>query len=662
MTIEDRQVKFILSAQDRASAVVNGMRSNLGNLGNQVSGLNGLLGRFGVVFGGAFAGATLTAFIRGTAEGLDKLNDLADATGASVENLSALEDVAARTGTSFEAVGTSVVKLNKVLNEAKPGDATSNILKALGLDAERLRQIDPAEALRQVAVALRGYADDQKKARIVQELFGKSVREVAPLLNDLATQGALVATVTSDQAREAERFNQELSRLQKNATDSGRALVSGLLPALNKLFERGREGAANGGFLNRWFAEIKANLASDDLRVVTGRIEMIQQTIQRQGATPKLLKDLAALREEADRLTAKALAASDAVKGTFAAPPAPRDARRALRDAENAIAERPSLPSVIDATPKVPKKKNTDLVGPEVPDFLRDAQKAIDEVDSAKVRDLRLQLQQLISIRAVSGAGRVDEAILDVEEALARLDPAARAAAESKQRLDALLANTPSAELKRAREEMDLLAAALAKAADPEQVKQIQEAMEAVAERIGAMPTTSEKAFDEMEELAKQAARNIQSALGDTIYRTFKRDTDNLLELWADMLLRMAAEAAAAQLGKYLLGDGGITGLGTKIGSGIGSLLSLFGGFFAEGGTLGAGKWGIAGERGPEVIRGPAEVVPLNRSQASAAGSSVVNNFNVGAGVQRHEVLALLNQFASVLMGQVDRRLARVGA
>jgi outer membrane murein-binding lipoprotein Lpp len=31
---------------------------------------------------------------------------------------------------------------------------------------------------------------------------------------------------------------------------------------------------------------------------------------------------------------------------------------------------------------------------------------------------------------------------------------------------------------------------------------------------------------------------------------------------------------------------------------------------FAEGGILGAGQWGIAGESGPELIRGPAQVVP----------------------------------------------------
>ena len=47
----------------------------------------------------------------------------------------------------------------------------------------------------------------------------------------------------------------------------------------------------------------------------------------------------------------------------------------------------------------------------------------------------------------------------------------------------------------------------------------------------------------------------------------------------------------------------------SSIGSAIGD---AFGGWFANGGTLGAGKWGIAGEAGPELITGPATITPLN--------------------------------------------------
>lgn len=53
-------------------------------------------------------------------------------------------------------------------------------------------------------------------------------------------------------------------------------------------------------------------------------------------------------------------------------------------------------------------------------------------------------------------------------------------------------------------------------------------------------------------------------------------------------------------------------GFFSSIASGIGD---LFGGFFANGGTLGAGKWGIAGEAGPELISGPANITPMGGGQ-----------------------------------------------
>ena len=72
-----------------------------------------------------------------------------------------------------------------------------------------------------------------------------------------------------------------------------------------------------------------------------------------------------------------------------------------------------------------------------------------------------------------------------------------------------------------------------------------------------------------------------------------------------------------------------ILGAGKSVLGGIGSVLGdigstvgdWFGGFFANGGTLPAGKVGIVGERGPEMISGPATITPMG-------GQSVVYNIN----------------------------------
>jgi hypothetical protein len=192
------------------------------------------------------AAVAAVAFAKHTVNGLDALNDVSDATGASIENISALEDTALRSGNSFESVTSALVKFNQQLKDTDPENKTATILEKIGLNADRLRQMDPAEALHQVARALAQFADDGDKARVVQELFGKSVREVAPMLKDLAEQEQLHATVTTAEAKAAEDFNKQLADMHKNSTDLARSIAGDLLPQVNALLRAYREGGVLG--------------------------------------------------------------------------------------------------------------------------------------------------------------------------------------------------------------------------------------------------------------------------------------------------------------------------------------------------------------------------------------------------------------------------------
>jgi tape measure domain-containing protein len=86
-------------------------------------------------------------------------------------------------------------------------------------------------------------------------------------------------------------------------------------------------------------------------------------------------------------------------------------------------------------------------------------------------------------------------------------------------------------------------------------------------------------------------------------------------------------------------GGSGIWDTIKSVGSAIGN---FFGGFFANGGTLGAGKWGIAGERGPEIIRGPATITPM--------GGSTMVTYNINA-VDAMSFKTLLAQDPSFIYG-----------
>lgn len=238
------ETKITVSAQDNASRVLQQVRTSLGSVQQSAGLLTNALGLMSAVSVGGFL-----ALAKSSIDGIDALNDLKDATGASIENLSGLEDIALRSGTSLDTVGTALVKMNGVLKDVKPGSDAAKALDSIGLSASQLQAMDPADALLKISVGFNALTDGGARARIAQELFGKSVRDVAPLLKDLGEAGKINATVTTAQAEEAEKFNKQLFALQKNATDAGRAMVSTLLPSLSDGAERFRLAYKHAGSL-----------------------------------------------------------------------------------------------------------------------------------------------------------------------------------------------------------------------------------------------------------------------------------------------------------------------------------------------------------------------------------------------------------------------------
>lgn len=176
----------------------------------------------------------IPAIFNGAADALDAFNDLRDVTGESVESLSGLASLGARTGASFDTVSSSLVKFNKLLKDA--GDnAQGDIFRSLGLDLDKLKNMSSVEALQETAKALANLNDNSAKSRVILELFGKSAAEIAPLLNDVAAAGTLVASVTTEQAQAAEDYNKAVFTLKANVQDAVNTFVATLLPTLTEV-------------------------------------------------------------------------------------------------------------------------------------------------------------------------------------------------------------------------------------------------------------------------------------------------------------------------------------------------------------------------------------------------------------------------------------------
>jgi len=599
------EAKIIVSAEDRSKAVLAGVKASLGQVQGKALELNQGFGMLGSVLGSAFAGLSFTAFVKSTASGIDALNDIKDATGASIENISALEDVALRTGTKLDTVTTSLIKLNQALNSAKPGSDAALALESIGLSAEALKREDPAEALRLVAVALSGFADDGNKARLTQELFGKSLREVAPLLVDLASQGKLVATVTTQQAEEAEKFNKQLAQLEKNSMDVARAVVNTLLPSVNTLFAEMRIGTEVFGDFSTALLKMGT---SNPFRSLASRGEDIA----------KLNEELKALQDEASNRGF--LFNSERNKRLQ------ESTRAAIAEQEKLLMyyKRVQLLSLPNASysneGRLPPDEKPSIKGKIKPEDMTARAEKISNAQHAlalyvhtlqeqidKTADLTERQKALDLLKSLGASGEVPEVrelvlglerkllLLKQDEAI-RKDIAKNVEAEAKATKDlddAIYKYSGRLDEARKIAETTRLEAQLAAG-----VEYTPQELENIVKGIAGIKDDAKTELDEMDEMFKQFGRNVQDSLGSTIKSTLKGDFDNIGDLWANLLLEMAAQAAAAQIGKELFGD---WFKGGSLGGGVGSLLGLIGiPGFAAGGSH-AGGLRIVGEHGPEL-------------------------------------------------------------
>lgn len=509
----------------------------------------------GVAVGAAFvaAGTAAVYFGKQVIDGLDALNDVADVTGSTIENISALEDVALRTGASLENVSASMLRFNNVLKEADGKNGASLALQAIGVSVEELKKLDPAEALRQTAVALSGFADDANKARIVQELFGKSVKEIGPYLKDLAESGQLNAKVTADQAAEAERFNKSLFELQTNVNQLARDFSGPLLKSINDTIKAFKEGKAAG----EGFFETAARRYANNIRDVygieretvgssTGRFTPGVMGPPSSLANPQSLPDI-------QKLQAAAKAEDDARKEADKA----AKARQAAAKSANEQAERyidqlnqqilkleevTAVEKVLDDiangrfNAQTDAQKRAALAAAENIDMLKEQAEAEKSAEDSAKRLAQAQKQVADEVKSLYESVRSPIQVFN--DQMARLD----------ELLDA------------GRIGIDLYSQAMANYKD----------------QLADATKKTDDSLDRMSKFAERAQENIQDALGDTLEQALSGNFDNIGKMWASLLAKMAAQALSAQLLDQLFPKtGGSSGGGQKF-DWVGAIAKLF--------------------------------------------------------------------------------------
>jgi hypothetical protein len=643
------RAQITLGASDDTGGAFAAVRGKLDALGRQAQGVSAAFAGVSGTIAAVLGGVSLGVFVRDLAVGVDQLNDLKDATGASIGNLSALEDVAARTGTSFQTVGSALVKFNAALAGAKPGTEAAEVFKRLGLSVAELKNLDPAEAFRQTAVALSRFADDGNKARAVQELFGKSLREVAPLLNDVAKAGELVAKVTDEQANQAEKFNHQLDALSKNSLDAKRALLGDLLPGLNKVLAAFTQfQAAQGlGIGTAALEVLKGNSFADaadgvvfygkKLADLRGQFKIIAETSQgvaRRGALIDLSKDIESAEKlegyyrRLNRLTAADNGQTD-----------PRE-----------LARRGRLAGGTESIGDINKPEKTRDQVSELDKYLQKLREAllatqgISAAEQARIdinRGLLGVLDQATQSQVIGLADALDRIKVraDSEKAFNALREEGRRLTES--------LRTEEEKFSELLDRSNVLVAAgaiswgtYARAS----TSALEKSLENVEKLWSQLPKLG-KRLNEVTEETKAFSSQLNNALGDSILAAFEGSTSRIGDVWKNLIKRMAAQALQAQLSTLLFGEGyGTTSnqVGGVFG-GIGQFLGgLGGGARADGGPVRAGRPYLVGERGPEiVVPGQAGTV-LPNGTAMAAAAAPVYTINV-QGDASENTLRLIN-------------------
>jgi hypothetical protein len=118
--------------------------------------------------------------------------------------------------------------------------------------------------------------------------------------------------------------------------------------------------------------------------------------------------------------------------------------------------------------------------------------------------------------------------------------------------------------------------------------------------------------------------------LGNSILNAFSGLFSGLGSGISGLFGQLGTGAALGAVGGNSIGGAIGSALGTAFFGPIGGLVGgLFGGFFNEGGFIRPGTFGIAGENGPEIISGPANVVSTRDTADMFGGMRSGSNINV---------------------------------
>lgn len=243
------RAQILITAVDQTRTALDGIRNNLGRLGDETRRVQGLLAGLGVSLTlGAFA-----ALVKGAIDSADELNKLSQKIGISVEALSTLQFAAQLSDVGLDTLKTGLKGLSANLTEARAGlGEGAALFQALGVSVEdtagNLKSSDTI--LLEIADRFASFEDGATKTALAVKLFGKSGMDMIPFLNQgssgiralMQEAERLGLKLSTETAQAAEAFNDNLTALKASSSGLGISLATELLAPLRVVTDAIRDG------------------------------------------------------------------------------------------------------------------------------------------------------------------------------------------------------------------------------------------------------------------------------------------------------------------------------------------------------------------------------------------------------------------------------------
>lgn len=230
----DPRARFIISADDRASAALRAVSG-------QVAGVSSSFRTLGRTLGGLVGAGSFALFTKNALNSADQVQKLSQRLGASTEALSQYRHVAQLTGVDFRTLTTGWQRMTRRIAEAANGTGEArNALKELGLEATSLNRLKPEEQFEVLADAIQNVGSSSDRVRLAMKLFDS---EGVALLQTM--QGGSEAiramreeadrlglTLDQNTADAAAAANDAMTKLGAATDALGLVLVKSLAPAI----------------------------------------------------------------------------------------------------------------------------------------------------------------------------------------------------------------------------------------------------------------------------------------------------------------------------------------------------------------------------------------------------------------------------------------------